>query len=96
MILPQALFFFSQQKEVPEKYKFFWRYDPAAGAFFPAKRRFLENKVFVLCLKQSATGKMTVVTVWSFHGFGEKVSSAWYLPVKSMFCIQNTICQFSL
>ena len=32
------------------------------------------NPGFLPCLKQSATGKMTILTVGSFHGFHEKVT----------------------
>ena len=32
------------------------------------------NRNFLLCLDQTATDKMTVSTVGSFHGFGEKTS----------------------
>ena len=40
---------------------------------------------FLLCFNRSATGKMSVLTVWSFHGFHEIVDLIWYLPVKFMF-----------
>ena len=43
------------------------------------------NPGFLPCLKQSATGKMTVLTVGSFHGFHENVTLTWYLPVRSAF-----------
>ena len=31
------------------------------------------NRCFLVCLRESATGKMTVLTVGSFHGFHEKI-----------------------
>ena len=43
------------------------------------------NLGFLDCLKQSATGKMTVLTVGSFHGFHEKVTLTLNLPVRSAF-----------
>ena len=44
-----------------------------------------QNLDFLLCLKQSATGKMTVLTVGSFHGFHEKVTLTRYLTVRYVF-----------
>ena len=41
-----------------------------------------QNLCFILCLKQSATGKMTVLTVGSFHGVHETVTLTWYLLVR--------------
>ena len=43
------------------------------------------NLCFIICLKQSATGKMTVLTMGSCHVFYEKVTLTWYLPVRSVF-----------
>ena len=40
-----------------------------------------------LYFDQSAGGNMTVMTVWSFHGFHEKVSLICNLHVKYMFCM---------
>jgi hypothetical protein len=43
---------------------------------------FCWNHDFLPCLEQSATTKMTVPTVGSFHGFHVTVSLTGYLPVR--------------
>ena len=40
---------------------------------------------FLLCLSQSATGKMTAPAVRSFNVFSKKMTLTWYLPVIFMF-----------
>ena len=60
---------------------------------------FLSNHTFIgvvrhvhfgPCVRQSDGGKIRAVTMWSFHGFGEKVSSQRYSRVKYVFSLQTT------
>ena len=44
----------------------------------------ISHLIWEICLDQSATGKMTIPTVGSFHGVRQKVTLAFYLPDKLM------------
>ena len=52
---------------------------------------FVKYDHFLLCFNRSGTGKMSVLTVRSFHGFHEIVDLIWYLPVKFMFLHKTNI-----